>query len=225
MVLIGVCVEELRAPFGAVTEAVSGYLADISGRLSEVVGPDGGVLAALLPSLSDRLPSVAGDLDPRGATPAPGRCVAAHNGPRCAGTADGRGVGGSPLGGPDRNRPAGAAGHRPSRCTTGDRRHLPNTETSPRHSLFGLVSLAGNHTHLVRIHLVGLDVTHAAEFYRHFGGTTADSRTFSSCESSADNALYLSSLLRELAAGPPADGFPRHHDLIAHRTASGPVRP
>ncbi len=221
MVLIGVCVEELRAPFGAVTEAVSGYLADFSGRLSEVVGPDGGVLAALLPSLSDRLPSVAGDLDPRARLQLRADALrrtmvhAARERPTVVVLED--------LHWAD---PTGIA--LLERLVT-DPPDAPlvivgtfrNTETSPGDPLFGLVSLAGNHTHLERIDLVGLDVTDAADLYHHFGGTTADIEELSrACESTAGNALYLSSLLRELAAGRPADELPSSlHDLIAHRTA------
>ena len=56
LVLGARCVEGLSTPFGPVIGALAPYLRTLPGPLDDATGPNGGILASLLPDLADRLP-------------------------------------------------------------------------------------------------------------------------------------------------------------------------
>ena len=57
LVLGARCVEGLSTPFGPVMDAVAPFLHALSGPLDEATGPNGGILASLIPDCADRLPA------------------------------------------------------------------------------------------------------------------------------------------------------------------------
>lgn len=57
LVLGARCVEGLSTPFGPVIDALAPYLRAFPGPLDVATGPNGGILASLLPDCADRLPS------------------------------------------------------------------------------------------------------------------------------------------------------------------------
>ncbi len=62
--LAGRCVEDLATPFGPLADALRPFLTDRPGLLEPVVGPQGGALATILPSLASRLPTLSHAVDP-----------------------------------------------------------------------------------------------------------------------------------------------------------------
>ena len=62
-VLGGRCVEGMSTPFGPVIDALAPLLRALSGPLVEATGPNGGILASLIPDCADRLPASPGRFD------------------------------------------------------------------------------------------------------------------------------------------------------------------
>lgn len=221
-VAVGLCIEELRGPFGAITEAMSAYLAEPTGSLATVVGPDGGVLAGLLPSLAGRLPLVPADLDPA-ARPRLVSAALRHTVIHAA-----------------RRRQtvlviedlhwADATGIAWLKSIATDPPDVPllvlasfrSNEVVPSDPIFELLAETGASPSTDRIELAGLDIDEAIELARSFGDGAADrARIAELCRATSGNPLYLSSLLVGTTAEGTGGKLPSTvHEAVTQRMAS-----
>ena len=220
-IFVANCFDGISTPFGPVAEALQHHLRGHSGELTEVVGPNGGVLASLLPAMADRLPPVRADLDlaarPRLVVDS-FRHTLAHASVR---------------------RPvvlvledlhwvdqATVAFLRAMITESSDRRVLlvgtfRDTELAMAHPLPGLLADLWKVPSVERINLSGLTLDDASELFARLGGRASAAGAVAGLhEASAGNSLYLSSLLRDVAEGSPSDRLPLSVREAVAQTAS-----
>lgn len=220
--LVGVCVEGLRSPYGAIVEALAPCLSDESVPLVDAVGPDGGVLATLLPSLAPRLPGEPRDLDPAARPRLVSnalRNVLVHQAGRGPVIlvledlqwADHTGI--------DLLRALITSPPPVPLLIIGTYR---TTALSPSDALGTFLADCAGAQHTERIELGGLDVTDAVELFEIMGGTgVSDGEIARLHDSTAGNSLYLSMMLRELVSGTVGAHLPHSvHDVVDHRIAA-----
>lgn len=211
LVLVGRCIEGLRSPFGAIVEAIGGYLATVDGRLDDLVGPTGGVLATLMPTLADRVPAVPESLD-AAARP---RMVAEALRHALVTAANAKPV----ILVLDDLHWADPTGFAFLQALVAEPPDVPllvltafrDSEAilTDDSSLATFIAQVEVRPPVERIDLDGLDHHDTLELFGVLGGGQPDESTIATLRAStAGNALYLTTLVRDLVAGASMDELP-----------------